>query len=732
MDKKEILQKCLINLALRSGFKSFEEFRINSENKCKNKEYVAVFPDFQIISTTDDKVYVDNLKIMTAQNLYDAKTGNIIKLTDKLSKQLNINEPPIGWWASEKWDGIRALWDGEKIISRGSGLGKPKVYTYIPEWFKNILPPGIALDGEIWIGRGYFQKTSRLSTLKPGKSYTQKQIDDIWSGKEDPPVIFKVFDIPSYDSNFEVRMTKLKNVINERKICWNKISYENKKVFPLHFTEQIKIETPEQLYSLYKKLTGEGAEGIMLRAPGSPYELKRSKYMLKYKIKEDAECIVLDYIMGEGRLKGMLGSIKCELLNDKGEKSGIITQIGTGFTDLQRENYSNRESSEYIPIGSVVSFSFMEMTKDGLPRHPVYRGIRDDIKNPNQRVTVKTVKDILIKIMNKTQKDKEQNWQFKIKFYKQAIDILDETKNLITVQDYINSLREGGMLLKDEENFKTKTGTWKSAIIQKIDTILKDGKIDGISDDLENIAIENLTKIAGIGPSNASKIYKEEGITNIDELREVHKINKSILNSKQAIGLVHYEDLQKRIPRSEMDLWKRILEDTFQEIQSKEEIDGILEITGSYRRKNKDSGDIDVLISTKENNTNLIDKFYKLLVKDSIIEKENTIAKGPTKIMAVAKIDDTYRHLDIFYYPKEVYPFALLFTTGSKELNTNMRAHALKMGYSLNERNLTIKTPGGREVSSEEYFNKIGKFKPETEEDIFKFLDYKYILPENR
>ena len=117
---------------------------------------------------------------MTAVSLYSALAKNIFlfddpltvpKLADKLSKELKISEPPIDWWASEKWDGIRALWDGEKIISRGSGVGKPKVYTYIPEWFKLTLPPGIALDGEIWIGRGFFQKTSRLSTLKPGKSY---------------------------------------------------------------------------------------------------------------------------------------------------------------------------------------------------------------------------------------------------------------------------------------------------------------------------------------------------------------------------------------------------------------------------------------------------------------------------------------------------------------------------------------------------------------------------------
>lgn len=83
--------------------------------------------------------------------------------------------------------------------------------------------------------------------------------------------------------------------------------------------------------------------------------------------------------MGDGRLKGLLGSVKGEIVKD-GKLTGIITHVGTGFTDSQRDNYINEDSAEYIPIGCLISFSYMELTKDGVPRHPVYRGIRDDIK----------------------------------------------------------------------------------------------------------------------------------------------------------------------------------------------------------------------------------------------------------------------------------------------------------------------------------------------------------------
>ena len=745
--KKEKLKKCLINLALNSGFDSFINFKNYKENSVCFGGYKAVYPKVQDISNVDDKIYVKNLKVMTGQNLYDSKTGSIIKLSDKLSKELGINEPPINWWASEKWDGIRALWDGEKIISRGSGIGNPKVYTYVPKWFISILPPGIALDGEIWIGRGMFQSTGKLSNIKPGSSYSLKEIDDIWSGKNGYPVIFKVFDVPSHDGPFEKRMAFLKNVVLDRKKCWERVEYPNKTVYPLQFTEQIKINSMEQLVNLYKNLTSNGAEGIMVRAPGSPYEEKRSKYMLKYKIKEDAECIVRGYLQGEGRLQGMLGALRCEMIRD-GKETGVFSNIGTGFSDFQRKNYNLPSSSEYIPLGAIVSFSYMEMTDDGVPRHPVYRGLRFDIETPKKimesaskkTIDVKYVKDILSQIVNKIASSKEPNWQFKIKKYKEAIVILSYNEGLLlnTTEDYIKILREGGMTFADEEKFKQKNGEWKSSIIQKIDSILKTGTADGIKIevpdvlevDRETIAVENFNKVAGIGKATAIKLYNRFNITTVAELKALYNLDKTIINSKQAIGLIHYYDLMKRIPRSEMNNWKEILTSIFQETLDSLNIDGSLILSGSYRREKEDSGDVDVLIISQYYNEFLINTFYKNLLDSGIFTAENIIASGGTKIMAIAKILDTFRHVDIFYFSLDVFPFALLFTTGSKEFNLKMRAHAIKLGFSLNERNLTKKN--GSIVSEEEYMAKIKKNRPENEEDIFKFLDYKYIEPRYR
>ena len=110
---------------------------------------------------------------------------------------------------------------------------------------------------------------------------------------------------------------------------------------------------------------------------------------------------------------------------------------------------------ESIPIGSIVSFSYMEMTKDGVPRHPVYRGIRDDIQKPKS-IPVKKVIQLLTKIMNKISASKEPNWQFKIKYYKQAISILDDKMELSKVEDYIKVFRENGMVQECEQGVWTK------------------------------------------------------------------------------------------------------------------------------------------------------------------------------------------------------------------------------------------------------------------------------------
>ena len=49
---------------------------------------------------------------------------------------------------SEKMDGVRAYWNGEKLIS------KQAKDISCPNWFIEGLPKEVKLDGELWMGRG--------------------------------------------------------------------------------------------------------------------------------------------------------------------------------------------------------------------------------------------------------------------------------------------------------------------------------------------------------------------------------------------------------------------------------------------------------------------------------------------------------------------------------------------------------------------------------------------------
>lgn len=752
----EQLEECIENTSTDLGL-TVGEFKVYSENRLSidKSNYISVYPSSPDITLSDGKMYVTNLKVLLAQNLY---TGTkMIKMNDKLSIKLKIPEPPIGWYISEKYDGIRAIWDGEKFISRGQ-----KVFTYVPDYFKQLMPPGIALDGEMWISRNNFKEVSRISTLKIGSSKNQKQIDAIWRGtNSENSVKYMVYDLPASNQPFEIRMNLLEQIVQDRTKVWKDIIEEVREC-PIHFTKQTKIESIEQLVNTYKTLTSQGAEGVMLRAPNSPYETKRSKYLLKYKIKDDAEAIIRGYTMGTGKYSGLLGSLDCELIIDN-KPSGVKFNIGTGLTDKDRTEYNNPKSSSYIPLESIVSFSYMELSEDSVPRHPVYRGIRDDfvIKTENENenegtiTTTSTIrekddfKQVIIDsfqiLIKNEETNKEANWQFKRKAYKQVVDLLSASPEQVdSVKKALEILRAGGAKLEGEEAFFTKNGEYKSKSIQKIHEIIKTGvlpKAIEISENPKVKAITELTKVPEIGPAAAEKLYNK-GITTIAQLTDAFEKDSKLLNNKQAIGIKYFNDLQQRIPRDEMDSWNKffevILKLTIDKMKknksgkSDEPGGAKMQLVGSYRRGAETSGDIDILLTSDDQTEGkkLMMNFVKELLRTDNLDSSLVFSSGTTKFMGLGKIENYYRHIDIFYYSKKEYPFALLFSTGSGQFNIEMRANVSKKGYSLSEKELVYKD--GSKVTEEEYLSDIGKNYPTDEKDIFDFLGLEYIEPKDR
>jgi len=223
------------------------------------------------------------------------------------------------------------------------------------------------------------------------------------------------------------------------------------------------------------------------------------------------------------------------------------------------------------------------------------------------------------------------------------------------------------------------------------------------------------TDVYGIGPKKAKELV-DNGFTTIDQLREKQD---EVLNTIQRTGLRYYEDIMERIPRSEIDTYSRVFERAFDKVK---ESDSRYEIVGSYRRGGHTSGDIDVVITS--NNNDVFKRFLELLSDERIVVE--VLSRGPTKSLVIAKLPDEKhaRRVDFLYTTQEEYPFAVLYFTGSKIFNTVMRGRALSMGYSLNEHGLYIlngKTKGGKVDHTFQ-----------NERDIFKILKMEYKEPHER
>lgn len=257
------------------------------------------------------------------------ETAPAILLAHKWDNEQDLT----GWWISEKLDGVRAYWDGENFVSR---LGN--IY-HAPEWFKVSLPD-YPLDGELWVGRGEFQKTVSIVRRQDG-------------GEQWRDVTFLVFDLPTSKEKFEDRVMALQKWEEDMSPGHAKVVAHKRCRDLDHLSEHL------------EDVLAVGGEGLMLREPGSLYESNRSTTLLKVKKFFDTEAVVVSHVPGRGRHKGRLGALKVRL------PSGTEFSVGSGFSDAQRETPPT--------VGSVISFRYQELTKDGVPRFPTFIGERYDV-----------------------------------------------------------------------------------------------------------------------------------------------------------------------------------------------------------------------------------------------------------------------------------------------------------------------------------------------------------------
>jgi DNA polymerase/3'-5' exonuclease PolX len=296
-------------------------------------------------------------------------------------------------------------------------------------------------------------------------------------------------------------------------------------------------------------------------------------------------------------------------------------------------------------------------------------------------------KEVVLELL--TQLKNQETNQWKSKAYSNAIA---EMKNI----DVIFSL-------DDLQNVKG----FGKGILKKIDELLTTGTSKYIKIDNRSDQIETLMKIHGIGPKKARDLVHNYDIDTVDKL----ETRLDLLNDVQKKGLKYYKDTLVRIPFKEMQK-----HDEF--ISSTAKTHGLTAVlAGSYRRLQKDSGDIDVII---KGDISKFSEFCEDLVSSGYLL--DILAKGSKKVLAVCKLKrhKHIRRIDLMFISEDKFPFAILYFTGSSKFNIEMRNKALQMGYTMNE--YGIKAISGEEV----------EFPFEKEEDIFEFLEMDYVLPKDR
>jgi DNA polymerase/3'-5' exonuclease PolX len=325
-------------------------------------------------------------------------------------------------------------------------------------------------------------------------------------------------------------------------------------------------------------------------------------------------------------------------------------------------------------------------------------------------------------------------------------------QNLIKINEYLNrtsndakfkiqnefrirSLKTG---LRTIKNFQTEIininqlkdipGIGKG-IQDRVDEILKTKKLKELDELCKNIDCLNLNKkdikdellnVVGVGESLVKKLINEYNVKEVNDFIELVNSGKLKVSKTIQLGIKYYKKLKFNIPRQEITKTIDFLEKHIYEIDSFL----IIQICGSYRRQKLTSNDIDVLITTPTLLTeNLIDE--ERIIKQ-IVQKlhqvnfliDDITPESTNKYMGFCKYDkNPVRRIDIRFIPFLSWYPALLYFTGSKELNLMMRNKAKKLGYKLNEYGLYKNTKN---------------IYVESEKEIFDLLDMKYLEPHER
>ncbi|MGI9643473.1 MAG: DNA polymerase/3'-5' exonuclease PolX [Acidimicrobiia bacterium] len=240
------------------------------------------------------------------------------------------------------------------------------------------------------------------------------------------------------------------------------------------------------------------------------------------------------------------------------------------------------------------------------------------------------------------------------------------------------------------------------------------GKVDRLKERFPPTMLE-LMRIPGLGPKTVLALQENLGVTDVagledaiaaEQLRTLPGLGvKSEQKIASAIELLGIHSDDRRTPVFDaMAVARRIVADLAASGLAEH-----IEFAGSLRRLEETIGDIDIL-AVSSDAAGIVEAFVNLPGVTAVM------GSGTTKASVV--VDDTIQ-VDLRVVDASALGAALLYFTGSKAHNIELRQLALGFGWTLNEYSLS-------DVESKEVVAS------ETEEAIYEALDLPRITPEVR
>ncbi|HSC74183.1 MAG TPA: DNA polymerase/3'-5' exonuclease PolX [Gaiellaceae bacterium] len=253
-------------------------------------------------------------------------------------------------------------------------------------------------------------------------------------------------------------------------------------------------------------------------------------------------------------------------------------------------------------------------------------------------------------------------------------------------------------------------------IEEKIIQVVEDGEMHALTKRKQIVPPEVVTfmRLPGLGPKTAARIWKELGVTTVEELK--HAAEQEQLRTLAGLGAKTEERILKALAEQQQEPSdRRLLGDglgaLLAVVSVLREHPAAVEVSeaGSARRRKETFRDLDI-IATATDPEALIDYFTKLRWVVDVV------AKGPTKATVLS---NEGLRFDLRVVPPESYGNLLQHFTGSKDHNLALRERAVKDGLSVSEYSITV-VETGEELTYA------------TEADVYERLGYQLIPPELR